>query len=62
VSSFSRRPRTVLPSRVTMRTGRLIGHIALDGSSSARCSAGAVRLAPMSLKSGAVRGPTPLTR
>ena len=45
-----------------MVAGRLIGSIASVGSSSERCSAAGVRTAPMSLRSGAVRGPVPFTR
>ena len=43
-------------------TGRLMGSMARVGSSSDRCSAAGVRSAPMSLRSGAVRGPSLPTR
>ena len=62
VSSFNRLPRIVSPSRVTARIGRLIGSRAALGSSSVRCNAAGVRTTPISLRSGAVRGPCPFTR
>ncbi len=62
VSSLSRRPRMVSPLRVTARIGRLIGRRAALGSSNVRCSAAGVRTTPISLRSGAVRGPRPCTR
>lgn len=62
VSSFSRLPRMVSPPRVTARTGRLIGRRAALGSSNVRCSTAGVRTTPISLRSGAVRGPRPCTR
>ena len=57
VSSFSRRPRIVLPSRITMRTGRLIGISADGGSRIERSSTAGARAIPMSLRSGADAGP-----
>ena len=62
VSSLRRRPRMVLPSFVTIVTGRLIGSIADEGSRSDRSSAAGARATPMSLRSGAARGPRPFTR
>ena len=62
VSSLTLRPRMVRPSRVTMRTGRLIGTIARLGSRRDRCIAAGWRMAPTSLRSGAVRAPLPATR
>ena len=57
VSSFSRRPVMTRPSRVTARTVRFIGIVAAAGSTSARSRAAAVRVAPMSLRSGALWEP-----
>src|SRR5256885_1212049 len=62
VSSFRRRPLMTFPSLVTICTGRLIGHIWLLGSTSDRSSDPALRLAPMSLRSGALRPPVLLMR
>jgi hypothetical protein len=45
-----------------MRTGRLIGIMPDDGARIERCSAAGVRASPISLRSGAVRGPRPLRR
>jgi hypothetical protein len=62
VSSLSRRPRIVCPSFVTILTGRLMGNMAEEGSTSERCSAAGARAMPTSLRSGATRGPRPFTR
>src|SRR5438093_12095325 len=62
VSSFKRRPRIVLPSRVTATALRLAGIRYRAGSSSVRCRDAGERIAPISLRSDARRGPRPLIR
>ena len=47
----------VVPSFITIGTGRLIGSIADEGSRSDRSSAAGARATAMSLRSGAARGP-----
>ena len=62
VSSFRRRPRTVLPSLVTALIGRFSGSMAAVGSMSVNCNALGVRIDPMSVRSGPAAEPFPPTR
>src|SRR5258705_11061089 len=62
LSSFSRLPSIVLPSFVTMWTGRLIGHIWLLGSNRDRSSDPALLPEPILERFGAFRLPLSLMR